>query len=48
MSLPNWLQFAALFGLLLITAPPLGLYLAKVYEGAGKVPVTGSSCRWSG
>jgi K+-transporting ATPase ATPase A chain len=38
MSLPNWLQFAALFGLLLITAPPLGLYLAKVYEGAGKVP----------
>ena len=38
MSGASWLQFAALFALLLVTAPPLGLYMAKVYEGAGKVP----------
>ena len=38
MSSASWLQFAAVFTLLLVTAPPLGLYMARVYEGSGKVP----------
>jgi potassium-transporting ATPase potassium-binding subunit len=38
MSVANWLQFAALLGLLLVTAPPLGLYMAKIYGDSEKPP----------
>ena len=38
MSVASWLQFAALFGLLLVTAPPLGLYMAKIYGDSEKAP----------
>ncbi len=38
MSSASWLQFAVLIGLLLVTAPLLGRYMAKVYGDDGKVP----------
>ena len=38
MSIPNWVQFAVLIALLAITAPPLGLYIARVYGETGTAP----------
>jgi potassium-transporting ATPase potassium-binding subunit len=38
MSSASWLQFAALIGVLLLTAPPLGWYIAKVYGDDRKAP----------
>ncbi|MDA0566310.1 potassium-transporting ATPase subunit KdpA [Streptomonospora sp. S1-112] len=38
MSGAAWSQFAALIALLLLTAPPLGRYLAAVYGDAGRAP----------
>ena len=38
MSIPSWLQFAVLIAVLLLTAPPLGFYMAKVYGDEGKAP----------
>ncbi|MGE5696774.1 MAG: potassium-transporting ATPase subunit KdpA [Candidatus Sericytochromatia bacterium] len=38
MSLPSWLQFAVLIAVLLLTAPPLGFYMAKIYGDDGKAP----------
>lgn len=38
MSAANWLQFALLIALLLLTAPPLGRYIAKVYGDDEKAP----------
>lgn len=33
MTTANWIQFLVLIALVLVTAPPLGLYIAHVYEG---------------
>jgi len=33
MTLPGWAQLVALVVLILVTAPPLGAYIARVYEG---------------
>jgi K+-transporting ATPase ATPase A chain len=33
MTTANWLQFIAFILLVCVTAPPLGLYIARVYEG---------------
>jgi len=33
MTLPGWAQLVALIVLILVTAPPLGAYIARVYEG---------------
>ncbi|WP_283634515.1 potassium-transporting ATPase subunit KdpA [Mycolicibacterium poriferae] len=38
MSIPNWVQFAVLIALLAITAPPLGLYIARVYGETDTAP----------
>ncbi len=38
MSIPNWVQFAVLIALLAITAPPLGIYIARVYGETGTAP----------
>ncbi|WP_204806559.1 potassium-transporting ATPase subunit KdpA [Mycobacterium riyadhense] len=38
MSGPNWLQFAVLVAVLLLTAPPLGCYMAKIYGDDAKTP----------
>jgi K+-transporting ATPase ATPase A chain len=38
MSAAGWLQFAALIAVLLVTAPPLGRYMARVYGDEGKAP----------
>ena len=38
MSIPNWVQFADLIALLAITAPPLGLYIARVYGETDTAP----------
>ncbi|MFZ0834654.1 MAG: potassium-transporting ATPase subunit KdpA [Mycobacterium sp.] len=38
MSIPSWLQFAVLIAVLLLTAPPLGFYMAKIYVDGGKAP----------
>ncbi|MCI2418420.1 potassium-transporting ATPase subunit KdpA [Saccharopolyspora sp. K220] len=38
MSVAGWLQFAVLIAVLLVTAPPLGWYMAKVYSDEGKAP----------
>ena len=38
MSLPNWVQFAVLIALLAVTAPPLGIYMARVYGDDRNAP----------
>jgi len=38
MSAAGWLQFGVLIGVLLVTAPPLGWYMAKVYGEEGNAP----------
>lgn len=38
MSGTSWLQFAALIAVLLLTAPALGGYLAKIYGDEAKKP----------
>jgi K+-transporting ATPase ATPase A chain len=38
MSAAGWLQFGVLIGVLLVTAPPLGWYMAKVYGEEDKAP----------
>lgn len=38
MSAAGWLQLGALIGVLLITVPPLGWYMAKVYGEEGEAP----------
>ncbi|WP_017597936.1 potassium-transporting ATPase subunit KdpA [Nocardiopsis lucentensis] len=38
MSAAGWLQFAALVAVLLLTAPPLGRYIAKVYGDERRSP----------
>ncbi len=38
MSIPNWVQFAVLIALLAITAPPLGIYIARVYGETDTAP----------
>lgn len=38
MSLPSWIQFAVLIALLAVTAPPLGIYMARVYGDEQKAP----------
>ena len=38
MSSASWLQFAVLIAVLLLTAPPLGIYMARVYGDEGKAP----------
>lgn len=41
MSGTSWLQFAALIAVLLLTAPALGGYLAKIYGDEAKSPAIG-------
>ena len=38
MSIASWLQFAVLIAVLLLTAPPLGFYMARVYGDERKAP----------
>ena len=38
MSTANWLQFAVLIAITLVTAIPLGRYMAKVYGDDEKTP----------
>ena len=33
MTSNGWLQIAVFFGVILLTAKPMGLYMARVYEG---------------
>jgi K+-transporting ATPase ATPase A chain len=37
MTIPAWAQLVALIVLILVTAPPLGAYIARVYEGGPMV-----------
>src|SRR5437016_1457439 len=38
MSAASWLQFVVFIALLVVTAPPLGRYMAKVYGDDRKAP----------
>jgi K+-transporting ATPase ATPase A chain len=38
MSLANWLQFLAVIGVVVVTAVPIGRYMARVYGDRGKAP----------
>jgi K+-transporting ATPase ATPase A chain len=38
MSLASWLQFVALIGVVVLTAAPLGRYMARVYGDEGSAP----------